>query len=613
MANNIRKRPIQSMTDENNNATKEYSGALQPEGHLDAVFNCDEVTLLCSDGNQDGRHLSLDHERIMEISIDEAIGTYNTPPLEVDTRYYSSFSRMQSCFKPTTGSLVFSLAALNCANSNYDALDESERIGVGRFQMQIMVAAGLCFASDAMEILLLSFLSVVLLVEWDLTIHQASSITASVFAGAFIGTLTLGRLGDNFGRKPIFILTASVIALFGVGTAFVTSYTGLVLCRFLIGFAVGGIVVPFDILAEFMPTLSRGRWLVTTSYFWTTATLMVPILAYATLGRSKATSSSRADTDQDIEAEADRNWRLFVAICAIPCTISAAVGVYTVPESPRWLLQKGKPSRALKVLRHAAATNNRDPFQIFPAGTQLQGLLVTEDTTFCDLLSSEWLRTTLTLWCLWGFYAFLYYGTIIAVSLVFSNVSDTQDSAASNNNQRYQFDYLGLIVSSSAEIAGVTLVLFTVDLFGRINCMSVYFFLGGLFILLLCVMKESHPSLPDHEDRIVLITLAFLSRLFVYSGSSIVWITTAELLPTRIRATGHSVANAFARIGAFLAPIAVSPKESPVRIGTTMFVVSLVVVVCTRLLPETSGQPLGILRSTRERGQRRRVSVEDGD
>ena len=443
--------------------------------------------------------------------------------------------------------MLFSFCAIfnHAVNANYFfSLDESERIGLGRFQMQIMVAAGLCFASDAMEILLLSFLSVVLLVEWDLTIHQASSITSSVFAGAFIGTLILGRLGDTFGRKPIFILTASTVALFGVGTAFVTSYTGLVICRFLIGFAVGGIVVPFDTLAEFMPTLSRGRWLVTTSYFWTTATLLVPILAYATLGRSKATNSSVEDLGENVNAEADRNWRLFVALCAVPCTISAVVGMYTVPESPRWLLQKGKASKALMILRHAATTNNRDPFHLFPSGIQLKSPPASEDMTFCGLLSADWYKRTLTLWCLWGLYAFLYYGTIIAVSLVFSNFADSQDDATNVNNQRYHFDYMGLIVSSSAEIVGVTWVLMTVDRFGRINCMSVYFFLGGVFMLALCVLKEKYSSLPDHEYRIELIFLAFFSRMFVYSGSSIVWITTAELLTTRIRATGHSMANA---------------------------------------------------------------------
>ena len=49
-----------------------------------------------------------------------------------------------------------------------DIEDAIERLGMGTFQYQILVAAGLCFAADAMEILLLSFLAVILRVEWDL-------------------------------------------------------------------------------------------------------------------------------------------------------------------------------------------------------------------------------------------------------------------------------------------------------------------------------------------------------------------------------------------------------------------------------------------------------------
>ena len=54
--------------------------------------------------------------------------------------------------------------------------DAIDRLGMGTFQKRIMLAAGLCFAADAMEILLLSFLSLVLMDEWQLSNRQASSI-----------------------------------------------------------------------------------------------------------------------------------------------------------------------------------------------------------------------------------------------------------------------------------------------------------------------------------------------------------------------------------------------------------------------------------------------------
>ena len=138
----------------------------------------------------------------------------------------------------------YALKRTNSKYRYYVQIDDAiERIGIGKFQYSILFAAGLCFMADSMEVLLLSFLSVVLKHEWYLTEHQMDSIFAVVFAGALFGTLLLGPAGDIYGRKPIFILTALIIAISGVVTAFCTNYTQLVIARFFVGFGVGGLTV----------------------------------------------------------------------------------------------------------------------------------------------------------------------------------------------------------------------------------------------------------------------------------------------------------------------------------------------------------------------------------
>mmetsp|Transcript_12471 Transcript_12471/g.22660 ORF Transcript_12471/g.22660 Transcript_12471/m.22660 type:complete len:125 (+) Transcript_12471:555-929(+) len=117
---------------------------------------------------------------------------------------------------------------------------------MGIFQRRILWAAGLCFAPDSMEILLLSFLTVVLRQDWQLTQTQTSTITFSVFAGALLGSLTLGPLGDSVGRRPVFTLAATIISFFGLLMALANSYASLLLLmKFLVGFGVGGLTVPF--------------------------------------------------------------------------------------------------------------------------------------------------------------------------------------------------------------------------------------------------------------------------------------------------------------------------------------------------------------------------------
>ena len=133
----------------------------------------------------------------------------------------------------------------------------------------IIILTGLCFMADAMEILLLSFLSVVLQSTWHLTEPQVEAIVSVVFVGAMVGTVVLSPLADRWGRQPIVTITATMIAVFGVATAFCASYPAILVARFLVGVGVGGLNVPYDALSEFMPSQCRGRNLLMVNIFWT--------------------------------------------------------------------------------------------------------------------------------------------------------------------------------------------------------------------------------------------------------------------------------------------------------------------------------------------------------
>ena len=122
------------------------------------------------------------------------------------------------------------------------SVDEAiEKLGMGRFQLVVLTAAGLCFAADAMQVLLLTFLSEVLRSEWNLNDNETALITSMLFIGAIFGTLTLGPLADKKGRKPVFLLAASIISFFGVLVAFVNSYRALLASLFMVGWGVGGL------------------------------------------------------------------------------------------------------------------------------------------------------------------------------------------------------------------------------------------------------------------------------------------------------------------------------------------------------------------------------------
>lgn len=259
--------------------------------------------------------------------------------------------------------------AANHQNNLKISIDQAvDKIGHGKFQQQILFAAGTCFMADSMEIMLLSFLTLVLQKEWgwegDHPI-EIPIITASMFAGALAGTVVLGPLGDRVGRRPVMSIAAFVISFFGLVTSFCNTFPTMVFVRFMVGFGIGGLTVPFDILAEFLPTENRGKYLLLIEYFWTIGSMSVPIIAFLTF-------------------ELIYSWRLFVALCAIPCLLSTFATMKCVPESPRWLIMKGRNQEALQILMHAATVNGFDAQLIFPEGCVIECDEV-ESSDFKDL------------------------------------------------------------------------------------------------------------------------------------------------------------------------------------------------------------------------------------
>lgn len=441
--------------------------------------------------------------------------------------------------------------------------DAIDALGTGGFQRTLLFAAGLCFMADSMEIMLLSFLSGILEAEWGLTGGQTATITSCVFAGSLIGTLLWGPLGDKVGRRPVFIICAFLISIFGIATAFATGFVSLVVTRFMVGFGVGGLTVPFDVLAEFLPTQTRGKYLMLIEYFWTAGSMGVPVVAYFTIGRGA-------------------HWRIFVALCAIPCLASAVIGMYCVPESPRWLVSQGRKTEAKMIIRQAAVRNGLNPDDVIADDTEIRDE-EEESSRFLDLLKPKWRNLTFKLWGTWCGFAFGYYGTIIAVTRVFESEGDSGDGDGAGT---VDFDYGAIFISSSAELVGTALVIFTIDRMGRVPTQVVAYCVGGTALFLLC-------SFSTIWSRGPLVTIAFCARVCEMMGSCTTWVITAEVLSTEIRTTGHSAANAVGRLGGFFSPYVVAGNTSLPVVGIVMLFVHGFTAFCASRLPETKGKAIG--------------------
>lgn len=262
----------------------------------------------------------------------------------------------------------------------------------------------------------------------------------------------------------------------------------------------------------------RGYHLLYLGYYWTLGSLLVPVLAFFTLGENQDGS------------EAPGRWRLFVLLCAVPCIVSCAVAIRWVPESPHFLVSKGRTDKALAVLKAAAKENGRDPEELFPSSVVVRQSDVQEIHSVKALFNSEWRMLTLKIWGCWFGFAFLYYGTTILVTMTFAENDIITESAVKDAS--YDFDYSAIFLAASAEVVGQTFVLLTVETWGRVRTQALSYFLGGFSILGLAFFAAGDAK------RGVLMFTAFLARMFMMGSSATTWVVTAEILPTQIRNTG---------------------------------------------------------------------------
>jgi MFS transporter, SP family, arabinose:H+ symporter len=151
--------------------------------------------------------------------------------------------------------------------------------------------------------------------------------------GAMAGNLCTGMLSDRYGRRSVLLLTAVLFLGSSLLAAAAHSYTTFILARILGGLAVGAAILTAPMyIAEIAPADRRGL-LVSINQ------LMIVI----------GISASFFSNDF-ILASGAGSWRWMLGVEAIPALVFLAL-LSTVPESPRWLLARGRRAQALEVMR----------------------------------------------------------------------------------------------------------------------------------------------------------------------------------------------------------------------------------------------------------------------
>ena len=146
---------------------------------------------------------------------------------------------------------------------------------------------------------------------------------AGTLAGLFVGTSLFGYISDKVGRRKMFLIDIIAIGVISVATMFVSSPVELLVMRVLIGIVIGAdYPIATSMITEFSSTRQRAFSISFIAAMWYVGATCADLVGYWLY---------------DVEG----GWRWMLGSAAIPCLL-ILIGRFELPESPRWLLRKGR-------------------------------------------------------------------------------------------------------------------------------------------------------------------------------------------------------------------------------------------------------------------------------
>lgn len=369
----------------------------------------------------------------------------------------------------------------------------------------------------------------------------------ATLVGLFIGTSLFGYVADVLGRRLMFIIDIIAIGVISAATMFVTSPLELVILRFLIGIVIGAdYPIATSMIAEFSTTRQRAftmGFIAAMWYIGATAADLVGYLLY----------------------DVANGWRWMLGSAVIPCII-ILLGRFELPESPRWLIRKGRVEECRALM-----------FKLFGENVVFDNEEA-QETRYSQIFTRRHLTSILFVAIIWTCQVIPMFGIYTFGPQIISLLGLNEGKEA----------VLGNVVISLFFLIGCIPAMYWLNSIGRRPLLIGSFAIMTLALAVLGVVPD--PS-------ITLIVSAFALYAFFSGGPGILqWLYPNELFPTHIRASAVGAAMSLSRIGTVISTFALPLFMQQHGIEMTMLAgagVSLFgMVVSIFLAPETRGLSL---------------------
>ncbi|MBI3346858.1 MAG: MFS transporter [Burkholderiales bacterium] len=402
-----------------------------------------------------------------------------------------------------------------------DLAERLDRLPVTRLHAMAMLLCGVGMTIDTLEMAFGGVLGTVFSAQSPpVPPGELGLLLSAVFVGAVVGAPLLGWWADRQGRRRALVALMLWIALASLGAGMAHGVEALTLCRFLAGLALGGyppIVIAY--LTDLLPPQRRG-------------TLIFLSLTPSLLGPPAAIFMVRWLAPlQPLGLEGWR-WGFLVGSA---CAILSALSFLALPESPRWLRARGREAQAEVVLQafERSATVLAVPPGAAAAGPAGQPA-DRADATSSVPTRRRWLAVV-------GLFSLSPWATIAFPLL----------TGAVLAQRGFKLDAALLIfgLSSMGPLVGTLLASTVMDRVDRRVAMA-----ACIAAMLACGAAFNFST-----GTAALIVAMALFNLCVSLYVPLLTVYSAELFPTRQRASATSVAWAINRLGGALGPLLLVP------------------------------------------------------
>jgi sugar porter (SP) family MFS transporter len=402
---------------------------------------------------------------------------------------------------------------------------------------------------------------------WSLDDFWHGFTVASALIGTVIGSLAAGYPAEKYGRKRALQIIGLLYLATSIGTALTDSWHFFVLLRFLGGIGVGAssVVGPMYI-SEISPAASRGRLVALFQFNIVAGILIAFISNYLLFGVS------------------DEAWRWMLGVQAFPALLFFVM-VFSIPESPRWLIKRGDEKQAVLVLGEIGEANPAGAYATIkasidatPAGSREQLFTRANRAPIFYAVALAMFNQ------LMGINAIMYYAPRI-------------------------FELTGLAKDGAllqAVSIGLTNMIFTmlaisvIDKLGR-RTLLIIGSVGMFFSLGLVARAFFLQSFAGYD---VMLYLIIFIAFFAFSQGAVIWVFISEIFPNAVRSKGQTLGSSthwvMAAAISWVFPKIVSSSELGGAYAFAVFAAMalLQLFFAWKIMPETKGKSLEQIQAT---------------